>query len=862
MNTQKTIEAPAQSERPILMPGDLVAKSFTAGERILAKRSSQTRKVFGQFLTPPIIARYLARQLGPIHDGDHILEPAIGSGVLVCAVIERVLQNRVEDAAPMTLWIDGYEVDPELAQAARTSLEHARELAARCGITLRTTVQEVDFVAAHTSPGPLFPLTDAQYYDHIIANPPYFKLNKQDPRVQAMLAQANGYTNIYTLFIALALKLLAPAAQASFIIPRSFCSGAYFSAFRKHFIQQALPVAVHLFEARDMVFEHGDVLQENVILTFQRRPRSGTTIPSFQVAISTSRNAADLEKETSGQMIDASLFLGRLNGSLFFRLPVGALDKDLVQVVDSWKGSLHQYGLEVSTGPVVAFRAREYLVDKALVDTGQAVPLLWMQNVQAQAIEWPVERRNKPQGILLKAGEKLLVPLNNCVLLRRFSAKEERRRLIAAPFLATHFAQYGTQLGLENHLNYIYRQNGALADEEVVGLSALLNSALIDRYFRILNGNTQVNATELRALPLPPQTVIRQLGHAITQAGGAADLDAFTFDVLREAGYLPPDFPTIRETRITMGKIQEAQQILENLGLPPAQQNEISALTLLVLAQLSETTPWDQAQRCSLRIHDMLGEMKKHYDRDYAENTRETVRRQVIHQFQQAGLVLRNPDEPGLPTNSPRTHYALSDLAIQTLQAYGTPEWESAVQEFNRRKGTLLEVYQKVRDQHKVPLRLADGQTFYLSPGEHNELQALVIQEFGPRFAPGATVIYLGDTANKKLILEEELFTSLGIPAPDHDKLPDVVLFDAKRNWLFLIEAVTSHGPLSPKRHVELSEMFKRCSVGLVYVTAFLDFATFKSFLSEIAWETEVWVAEIADHLVHFNGDRFLGPRG
>ncbi|MGC9395819.1 MAG: BsuBI/PstI family type II restriction endonuclease [Anaerolineae bacterium] len=860
IDTQKAIEALDQSKDAILRTADLVTESFVVGERILAMRSPQKRKALGQFLTPPTIARYLARQLPPMRDGDHVLEPAIGSGVLACAVIERVMQNRGEDAPPMTLWVDGYEVDPGLAQVARANLEQARELAASCGITLHTTVHERDFLSSHASPGPLFPLADAQHYDHVIANPPYFKLNKQDPRVKALLVQANGYTNIYTLFIALALKLLAPGAQASFIVPRSFCSGAYFSSFRKYFIQQALPVAVHLFEARDVVFEHSDVLQENIILTFQRRLHPGAP-PPFQVAISTSPSAADLEKEIPGQMIDAPLFLGRLNGSLFFRLPVGALDKDLLQVVDLWKGSLHQYGLEVSTGPVVAFRAREYLVDKAPVDSQQAAPLLWMQNVQAQTVEWPVRKRNKPQGILLDAGEKLLVPLNNYVLLRRFSAKEERRRLIAAPFLAAHFAQHGTQLGLENHLNYIYRQDGVLTDEEAIGFSALLNSALIDRYFRILNGNTQVNATELRALPLPPLAVIRQLGQAIMQAGAAADLDAFTFDMLRGTGYLPPDFPTIRETRITMGKIQEAQKVLEDLGLPPAQQNEISALTLLTLAQLFEATPWGQAQRCSLRIHDMLAEMKAHYDRDYAENTRETVRRQVIHQFQQAGLVLRNPDEPGLPTNSPRTHYALSDLAIQTLQAYGSPRWESAVQEFNRRKGALLEVYQKVRDQHKVPLRLADGRTFYLSPGEHNELQALVIQEFGPRFAPAATVLYLGDTANKKLILEEDLFMSLGVPAPDHDKLPDVILFDAERNWLFLIEAVTSHGPLSPKRHVELSEMFESCSADLVYVTAFLDFATFKGFLSEIAWETEVWVAEIVDHLIHFNGDRFLGPR-
>lgn len=548
------------------MPTDLVTASFVAGEHLLAARSSQKRKAFGQFLTPPAIARYLARQLSPIHDGDHILDPAIGSGVLACAVIERAIQTRTPESSPMTLWIDGYEVDPELAQMARENLEHARAFAANCGIILHSLVHETDFILAHASPGPLFPLNDGSQYNHIVANPPYFKLNRQDARVQAMMAQINGYTNIYTIFIELALKLLAPSAHASFIILRSFCSGAYFSAFRKHFIQQALPVAVHLFEARDTVFEHGDVLQENLIFTFRRRLHPAVTMPPFEVVVSTSQSASDLMRATLDYRIDAALFLGQLNESLFFRLPMGAFDKDLIQVVDTWHGSLHQYGLEVSTGPIVAFRARDYLVDKTGVDNGQAVPLLWMQNVQAQSVEWPVNNRNKPQGILSGAGSKLLVPLRNFVLLRRFSAKEERRRLIAAPLLAERFTQYGAHLGLENHLNYIYRKDGELTDEEVVGLSVLLNSALIDRYFRILNGNTQVNAAELRALPLPPLPVIRQLGQAMISAGAAADIDALTFDVLRASGYLPPDFPTIRETRITMGKIQEEFPCRDRLG--------------------------------------------------------------------------------------------------------------------------------------------------------------------------------------------------------------------------------------------------------------------------------------------------------
>jgi len=300
---------------------------------------------------------------------------------------------------------------------------------------------------------------------------------------------------------------------------------------------------------------------------------------------------------------------------------------------------------------------------------------------------------------------------------------------------------------------------------------------------------------------------------------------------------------------------------LQTLGLPPAQQNEISALTLLALAQLSEDTPWSEAECHNLRIHDILIEIKERYGREYAENTRETVRRQVIHQFEQAGLVLRNPDDLSLPTNSPRTHYALSEMALKAIRAYGSKQWAEAVQIFTDSVGTLLEVYQRKRDQHKIPLRLASGEEFKLSPGKHNELQAAVVTEFGPRFAPGAVLLYLGDTENKKLVLNEEGFESLGVLATSHDKLPDVVLYDKERRWLFLVEAVTSHGPVSPKRRLELEKMFEGCSTGLIFVTAFPDFAAFKNFLNEIAWDTEVWLAEMPDHLIHYNGDRFLGPR-
>lgn len=309
-----------------------------------------------------------------------------------------------------------------------------------------------------------------------------------------------------------------------------------------------------------------------------------------------------------------------------------------------------------------------------------------------------------------------------------------------------------------------------------------------------------------------------------------------------------------------MSKIAEAQALLAALKLPLAQQTEIAALTLLVLAQLDENTSWSDAKRQSLRIHDMMQEMNSRFGRRYAENTRETVRRQVIHQFEQARLVDRNPDEPGLPTNSPRTHYALSDPAIRTIRQYNSLNWETALAEFLEAQESLMEIYQRKRKRELVPLTYQD-KAYHLSPGKHNRLQVAIVEDFGPRFAPGAKLLYLGDTANKSLLLDEDAFHELNIPLTRHDKLPDVILYDLERKWLYLIEAVTSHGPVTPKRRVELDEMLDGCLAGLIYVSAFPDFTTFRNFLSEIAWETEVWLSELPDHMIHFNGDRFMGPR-
>jgi hypothetical protein len=310
-----------------------------------------------------------------------------------------------------------------------------------------------------------------------------------------------------------------------------------------------------------------------------------------------------------------------------------------------------------------------------------------------------------------------------------------------------------------------------------------------------------------------------------------------------------------------MSKIEEAQEILKALGLPTAQQNEMSALTLLALCGITENDNWTEAFRQSLGVtKGIMNFVADTYDRNYAPNTREIFRRQVLHQFVQGRIADYNPDEPDLPVNSPKAHYAVSDAALSVIQKYGTPEWESAVADFKKNVVILTEAYEKERSLTLIPVTV-EGEKFKLSAGKHNEVQAAVIEQFAPRFASGGKVLYLGDTANKDLFVDREELEKIGISITEHSKLPDIVIYDKPKEWLFLIEVVTSHGPVSPKRILELEDFLKESKVGKIYITAFPDKSEFRKHVADIAWETEVWIADNPDHMIHFNGDKFIGPR-
>ena len=307
-------------------------------------------------------------------------------------------------------------------------------------------------------------------------------------------------------------------------------------------------------------------------------------------------------------------------------------------------------------------------------------------------------------------------------------------------------------------------------------------------------------------------------------------------------------------------KIAAALQILVDLGLPRAQQNDRSALTLLALLDLQPEMDWKRASAPLVGITPIMDWIRAHYGKEYKPNTRETVRRQTMHQFVLAGIALYNPDDPARPVNSPRAVYQVSPNAIALFKTYGKAGWAKRLVACQGDVKTLTARYARKREMERIPVQLADGTEIRLSPGEHSALIRDIIDEFAPRFAPGSVLIYAGDTGEKMGYFDREQLAALGVSVDNHGKMPDVVIHDIKRNWLLLIESVTSHGPIDGKRHHELSTLFAGSNAGLVFVTAFPTRAVMARYLAGIAWESEVWVAEAPTHLIHFNGVRFLGP--
>lgn len=313
-------------------------------------------------------------------------------------------------------------------------------------------------------------------------------------------------------------------------------------------------------------------------------------------------------------------------------------------------------------------------------------------------------------------------------------------------------------------------------------------------------------------------------------------------------------------TKRAKRRIAETQKILRSLGFPSQQLNERSALTLLSLLDLKPEDAWETAKAPLMGITPMMDFFAEHYGKKYKPNTRETVRRQTVHQFVQAGLAVLNPDDPTRPTNSPKAVYQIEPSALEILRGFGAPGWNANLKQYLTTVKTLRKLYARERDIHRIPVKLTNGREIKLSPGGQNPLVQKIIGDFCQVFTSGGLLLYVGDTGDKSAYIDKAALKGLGVEIGKHGKMPDVVVHHVEKNWLVLIEAVTSHGPVDAKRRLELMKLFKGSKADPVYVTAFLDRHSMVKYLASISWETEVWVAESPTHLIHFNGERFLGP--
>ncbi len=303
-------------------------------------------------------------------------------------------------------------------------------------------------------------------------------------------------------------------------------------------------------------------------------------------------------------------------------------------------------------------------------------------------------------------------------------------------------------------------------------------------------------------------------------------------------------------------KIEEAREFLQTIGMPKAQQADICCYVILAMAGIKPDMLWSEATNDWIRIHDIIQFVNTFYGMSYAENSRETFRKQALHRFRTAALI----EDNGKATNSPNYRYRLTEETVKILKTMETSAWKESIKLFLYYHEKLIDLYASKKKMTMMPVNI-NGESFKFSAGEHNELQKAIIEEFAPRFAPNSECLYVGDTIEKDLVKNVGKLKELGFEITLHDKMPDVVLYREDKDWIYFVESVTSVGPMDPKRILEITEMTKDVTAGKIFVTAFLDFKTYKRFAEELAWETEVWIAEMPEHMIHLNGDRFMGPR-
>ena len=625
-----------------------------------------------------------------------LLDAGAGRGALTAAFIscwgEKVTER---------LEVHAYEYDEELAKILEDNLailnKHDR---------LKIKVIIGDFIEYAAT---MLRFEHGSRYTHAILNPSYKKINSSS-RHRELLRTVNFETvNLYSGFVGLALELIETGGQLIAIIPRSFCNGPYYKPFRALLLRRSAIRRIHLFASRDKAFKADAVLQENVIIALERDSIQSDVI----ISTSTDHTFSNYQEQTYA----FQEIVNPQDKEMFIHIPTEDARKEFEEV-GNLRFRLDEIGINVSTGPVVDFRLRNWLCQMPETETA---PLLYPHHFTTAGLEWPSATSKKSNAIRrIPETERWFFPNGFYVVVRRFSAKEEKRRINSG--LVDPHCLPAEVVGFENHLNVFHQGRRPLPELLARGLAVFLNSTAIDRHFRRFNGHTQVNATDLKLMRYPSREALWQLGEW-------AKMHPHPTQELIDR--------KIEDIAMAHDYVRAAIDVLNQLGFPSAQLNERSALVLLAVLDMTPAREWQNATNPLIGITPIMEWIVAHYNKQYAPNTRETIRRQTMHQFMDAGVVLCSPDEPTRPVNSPATVYQVSPEALTLMRNYRSPQWQPQLAAYLSEQQGLAARYARERDLQRIPVTLADGQLLQLSPGDHSLLIKAIIEEFGARFVPG-----------------------------------------------------------------------------------------------------------------------------
>jgi len=463
------------------------------------QNTKSTKKDKGQFFTPPSVSKFMAELSSISKESISILDPGAGIGVLSVALIEKLTSERKVKRINLVC----YETDRQVLPLLNLLLDETKK-SLHGKVHFEYNIIENDFVKSNANRLTFnldnYSKSDEPYFDIIISNPPYFKLNKSDLQMAKFKDIVSGQPNMYFLFMAISAKLLNESGEMIFITPRSFCSGLYYSKFRKWLIYKVNFENIHLFDSRKELFSKENVLQENIITKFTKQEKDEITISKTFNGDFTDRHMINVSKKD---------VIYRSNGHIFFRIPSNKHELEVIKELDKLPDNFYKLGVKISTGKVVAFRNKEHLQKNLNKDS---VPLIWMHNIKNGRIEWPLDKKDKAIAIKNSAMTKwLFSEAGNYLVLKRFTTKEQKKRFVTACIFKDEFEKYG-YFALDNMVNYIHRPNSQLSKNQIKGMAKYLDLPIVDSYFRILNGHTQVNANEVYALPFPSLEQLEQLG--------------------------------------------------------------------------------------------------------------------------------------------------------------------------------------------------------------------------------------------------------------------------------------------------------------------------------------------------------------